>query len=93
MYQYNVLYLAWWRFKGTETCRRIFSIDYQYILLCYWRNKLLYYCKTQRYGRYQRLWNVPTRYRVVTKQNVATAKSALCLICVTCWLVKRRRDC
>jgi hypothetical protein len=49
-YQYYVLYLAWWCFKETETCRRIFNIDYQYILLCYWLNKSLYYCKTQRDG-------------------------------------------
>ena len=42
MYRYYVLYLAWWWFKEAETCHRIFNIDYQYILLCYWLNKLLY---------------------------------------------------
>ena len=40
MYQYCVLYLAWWWFNWTETCRRIFNIDYQ-CMLCYWLNKLL----------------------------------------------------
>jgi len=30
MYRYYVLYLAWWWFKETETCRRIFNIYYQY---------------------------------------------------------------
>ena len=42
MYQYYVLYLARWWVKETETRRRIFNIDYQYILLCYWLDKLLY---------------------------------------------------
>ena len=42
IYQYYVMYLAWWWFKETETYRRIFNTDYQYILLCYWLNKLLY---------------------------------------------------
>jgi len=32
--------------QWTETRHRIFNIDYQY-MLCYWLNKLLYYCKTQ----------------------------------------------
>jgi len=40
----SVLYLAWWWFNWTETCRRIFNTDYQH-MLCYWLNKLLYYCK------------------------------------------------
>ena len=30
--------------QWTETCCRIFIIDYQY-MLCFWLNKLLYYCK------------------------------------------------
>jgi hypothetical protein len=53
IYQYYILYLARWWFKETETCRRIFNINYQYILLCYWLNKWLYYCKTQWDGFYQ----------------------------------------
>jgi len=30
-----------------------FNIGYQY-MLCYWLNKLLYFCKTQRDGSYQK---------------------------------------
>jgi hypothetical protein len=50
-YKKHVLYLAWWWFQETETCRQIFNIDYQYIyiyththkyMLCYWLNELLY---------------------------------------------------
>ena len=55
MYQYCVLYLAWWWFSEPKHVAEIFSfnIDYQY-MLCYWLNKLLYYCKTQPDGSYQR---------------------------------------
>jgi len=28
MYQYCVLYLVWWWFNWTKTCRWIFNIDY-----------------------------------------------------------------
>jgi hypothetical protein len=37
-----------------STVTRWSCIDYQYILLCYWLNKLLYYCKTQQDGSYQK---------------------------------------
>jgi hypothetical protein len=55
VYQYCVLYLAWWRFNWSETCRRIFNIYYQYIW-CYWLNKLFYYC-TLAWHSFQHLWN------------------------------------
>ena len=41
MYQYCVLYLAWWWFNWTETYRRIFNIDYKYI--CYFID-WIHYC-------------------------------------------------
>ena len=53
-YQYYVFYLAWWWFKGKETCRRIFNIDYQYIYICCvidWIN--FYIISKQRDGSYQ----------------------------------------
>jgi len=31
MYQYCVLCLAWWWFNWTETCCRIYNIDYQFM--------------------------------------------------------------
>ena len=53
MYQDCVLYLAWWWFLWTETCRQIFNIDHCiYCCVIDW-NKLLYYCceslKSHRY--------------------------------------------
>jgi len=44
MYQYCVLYLAWWWFSEPKRIAVIinFNIDYHY-MLCYWLNKLLYY--------------------------------------------------
>jgi len=43
MYQYCVLILGMMMVQWTETCCRVFNIDYQY-MLCFWLNKLLYYC-------------------------------------------------
>jgi hypothetical protein len=50
-----------------------FNIDYQYTLLCYWLNKLLHYCKTQRDGCYHSYFlsydNVQFRNRTQTFQG------------------------
>jgi hypothetical protein len=56
MYQYCVLIFGLMMVQWTETCRRIFNTDCQY-MLCYWLNKLLYYCKTQWHDSYQGLNN------------------------------------
>ena len=55
MCQCCVLYLAWWWFSKPKHVAVFFNFntDYQY-MLCYWLNKLLYYCKTQGNGSYQR---------------------------------------
>ena len=51
MYQYCVLIFGLMMVQRTEVCRRVFNIDYQYIL-CYWLNKLL--------------WNPSSCFRVAT---------------------------
>ena len=55
MHQYYVLRIGLRMVQWTETCRQIFNnnINYQY-MLCYWLNKLLYCCKTQRHCSHQR---------------------------------------
>jgi len=64
MYQYCVLYLAWWWFSEPKQVAVIFNFNINYLyMLCYWLNKLLYYCKTQRDGSYRRStlnWHLPT---------------------------------
>ena len=54
LYQYCVLYLAWWWFSEPKHVTVIFNfnIDYQN-MLCYLLNILLYYCKTQWDGSHQ----------------------------------------
>jgi len=55
MYQYYVLYLAWWWLnepKHVAECL-IVNIDYHHMLCLLTEQINLYYCKTQRDGSYQ----------------------------------------
>jgi len=58
MYQYYVLYLAWWWLNEPKHVAEflIFIILITNICCVYWLNKLLYYCKTQRDGSCQSRW-------------------------------------
>jgi hypothetical protein len=51
----TVLYLVWRWFSWTETCRRIFNIDYQY-MLAYWLIKILFHSTTCRTETKNRNW-------------------------------------
>jgi hypothetical protein len=82
MYQYCVLRIDLRTVLWTKTCHQVFNINYQY-KLCFWLNKLLYYCKTQRDGSYQNWCGKP-------KHVAVSNKNQICKIYTTVFIVQHK---
>ena len=77
LYQYCVLYLAWWWVNEPKHIAE-FLILITNIYWVYWLNKLLYYCKTQRDGSYQRtqcFMLVPKLFRINYSKYICKRQS------------------